>query len=219
MGQVDDRDYMTFVDGKKAKEVAREAECFWFIYQALHVPLFQVFEMFGGVGLMREVLEREGHLAPNAVYEMWDHSERCVQLLKHKYPDARVFERDSFARRTPEVEVDWCLFSADFNAFSPLRAHRERKFMRVLERLVRYEPRWIQITDSAVNRMHLNAINYTKFYGQKVTDLKSYLKATSDWFYDSFGYSIVRAAYHHGACYYLLRHDRPNVFNIHKAAL
>lgn len=201
----EERDYLTFGEGERALE----AECFRLIFLDLTDPLY-LFEAFGGIGVLRTVLEDKGVRVLR--HEAWDHSPRCIEELRRKWPDGHYHEVDSFASEVPhtspgEVKLlpEMFLYSADFNTFSPLRYTRDRRYQNLVNQMFDRGPGYIHITDSAVYRLHLNAWYYSRLFGGEITDLNSYLTATSKWFYDTFRYSIVRAAWHRGASYYLLK--------------
>ena len=201
------RDYFSFDPAERQKE----AKCFLSIYQDM--PLVQqVHEVFGGIGLMMEVLKELGH-SPKW-HSTWDHSTRCIEELRRKWPKGAHIQVDSFGTPLPTMLMHPSLISADFNTFSPLRAVRDKKYGRLLDGIFQAQPDWVEITDSAVYRLHLNRPYYSQLFAQEITDVKAYLTATSRWFFLRYGYSIVRAAHHRGASYYLLTRTKPRKFAV-----
>lgn len=211
VSKIEDRDYFVFVE-EKAREVDKERECFRAILSDLN-PCDHVWEAFGGIGLLHQLLVKEFGWTPQ--YQTWEHSARCVEYLQGLDPSMEVTLGDSFQMEIPLARPN-ALFSLDFNTFTPLRAERDAKYLDLVTRVCAAQPRWLQVTDSAVNRLHLNFGPYTQLFGRPITDLPSYLKSVSRWFYDRFGYSVRKAAYHHGASYLLLSREPATNFKVVK---
>jgi hypothetical protein len=195
MRYVEARDYFTF----KPNEVRRERECARYIFTPLPV-LGSVVEVFGGFGLMLELLEDMGKVTPATEVVAWDHSPSCIRARRDRWPGHRNVVTDSFTMSVPPAE----LVSVDFNTFSPLKAHRVRRYRRLLDGVFGVDPQWVQLTDSAPSKLHMNAVSYRRFFGRRVVDVKSYLKACSAWYEAEYGYSVRAAAWHTNAAYCLL---------------
>lgn len=212
MSRIDDRSFVETVDGKP-KGVEKRKRCWRSILSEIE-PCDQVWEPFGGIGLLHGTLKEMGWKPKH--YEVWEHAADCVERLEQlRRPKPKVLLGDSFFMPVPRARPN-ALFSLDFNTFTPYRADGDPRFMDFLRRVAEREPRWLQVTESAVSRLHLNLDTYSSFFGKPVTDLESYLLLVSKWFYRHLGYSVRRAAHHHGASYLLMDRTPPKRFKVVK---
>lgn len=204
--KADQRDFLQAMQrGIHKGEHVRKLECFRYLFQ--NAPEFNaVFELFGGVGALWRVLEELGKATEYTAHETWEISPGCVAELKRQFPRGhRIRLTDSFTTQLPVLGGSSVLVSLDFNTFTPLRAAREPRFLHLLGRVFSMLPGFVHITDSAPNKLHLNAGHYSRFFGRDVQDVDSYARATSAWFLARYNYRINRAVYHSNALYYLLQ--------------
>lgn len=200
--RVETRTYLDMAQ-ERPGDVVREKLCFQHLLEAIPTDGFQsVLETFGGSGLFRSLLPVEP-----GKHETWDYSEQCCDHLRTRFPGSRVVQADSFVRSIPS---GLSLVSADFNTWTPLKCTKDARYAGMTRRLMEAAPKYLQLTDAAVNRLHLNHRSYARAFG--VSEWSSgeenlvqwYARNVSLFFYQLGGYSVQRCAYHHGAMYYLL---------------
>jgi len=205
--RVEARDYLQMTK-ERPGDTRREEGCFAHLLSAIPAPVSgKILETFGGIGLFRSVAESLGLFGPETEHECWDFSADCVAHLRAKFPGSVVCHVDSFAESVPPGLV---LLSADFNTWTFLKYQREEAYKKMTDRLFDAEPEWLQLTDSAVNKLHLNYRSYAKALGLKdaelVRDPEGYIQSVAYSFADR-GYGLRAAAYHNGAAYYLFQRD------------
>lgn len=197
------RDYLQIPE----KQRLLEAECFRYIFKGC--PRYRmIFEAFGGLGLLRQTLSQMKKGWEPDIHISHDHSERMIREILSRFPSVAAILGDTYELPMPVADPRPSLFSADFNSFSPLQMDRSKKKRRLIEAMVGRSPTSLQITDSAVFRLHLNRKAYEREWNTKITTPESYLRAVSRWFWERYGYWIDRAAYHRWASYYLLRRTK-----------
>lgn len=215
--KADQRDFLQAMQqGMHKAEHARKQECFRYLFQ--NAPTFStVLELFGGVGVLYLKLEEMRKVTADTIHETWEISPGCVAELKRRLSrEDHIRLTDSFSTPLPAFVGSPSLVSLDFNTFTPLRATRDRRFIYLLDRVFSAAPTFVHVTDSAPNKLHLNAPHYTRFFGRDVSDVPSYARAASRWFLRRYGYRINRAVYHSNALYYLLHSDGRFPLNIPK---
>lgn len=148
-------------------------------------------ETFAGFGYFTELLS---HLWPAAEKELWDLDPECARILRGKFPGALVVEGDSIARATPK-EGDGVIL--DYSV-ATLRTVFDDQAL--LSRVFAARPAFVTVTDSGVNKLHLN----WRGYGLTSSTRTSYFEAYRKRFAEDFGYHVVRAVGHARAAYLLL---------------
>jgi hypothetical protein len=186
--EIETRPYTHFRDTRPG-ELERERECFRLILEGIEPR--SVLDVFCGLGVFAGALRRR----PDS-YVAWDRDLECVERFASEFPGALVVRRDSFNAEGWPAAVD--LVSLDFNTFTLLRYRTVLHYRGLVDRSFATAERWVQFTDSAVSKLHLNA----GVYGPEVADLASYLAA---WNREVEGFGIVAVAYHSGAAYLLWR--------------
>lgn len=203
--RVEARDYLKMRE-ERPGDYRREAECFRVLLREVG-PVDFALETFGGAGPFRTVAEEEGVIGPGTVHESWDFSADCVAHLKERFPGSRVRHLDSFETPVPGGAD---IISADFNTWTFLKYSREKPYRKMTDRLFAAGPEWLQITDSAVNKLHLNFRSYARALlregdAEELKNPADYIHALALYFFAAKGYGLRKAAYHHGAAYYLFR--------------
>jgi hypothetical protein len=195
-------DYYWYLLHKPA-DVRRQAMCLKKIFQSLP-RVRSVAEYFGGVGfcskLIHEIVKPKQHY-------IFDIDPFCVAHLKHMTRDwvGASVTSDQF-----QGGIDLHCF--DFNMFTFVKFSSKSVENQILDAALIHQPRYIQITDSAVNKLHLNY----KSYGLANSRPQGYFKAFSDSAYERWGYSVTRAYYHVGAAYLLLERGEWPIAEVEK---
>jgi hypothetical protein len=198
-----ERGYFWFLQNKMA-DVRREAACFEAIFDELPKLGGTAVEFFGGIGmcstLIHEILKPRTHI-------IYDIDPFCVSHLKHmtrKWRGVQINQGNVFA--TPVAKFSHAkFFSFDFNQFTILHWRDNTSILQTLDAVIKTaQPSYIQLTDSAVNKLHLNLGLYSSISGMDVSDITSYVRAFSKLALNSWNYSVTLAYYHFGATYLLL---------------
>lgn len=180
-------------------EQAQEYQCMKFVLRDATLPVRgTVFEAFGGIGMTASLIHE---LWPSAVIESCEISEECAgQYRQREIPSATIHVQD--CREVLRSGLRFDAASLDFNRFTLLDLERPSgAFHReVLTAVFAGSPRWVQLTDSAINKLHLNAYAY----GMKTSFREEYTELLSAAFRQRCGYSVVAMASHRGASYYRL---------------
>lgn len=192
----------------------REAACFRDLLD--NVPpaeVGSVLELFGGVGLFgSQARER----FPLSCHELWEASEPCAEVLRENLPLARVVVTDSMKR---EVPPDFSLVSADFNSFTALKWYRDRDYKDVMDRVFHSGAEWVQLTDSAVSKLHLNKRSYEKAMNLRVESAEDYVHALEGRVFHAYGYGLRYVTRHRNAAYLLFKKDAtPKSVPLHRSA-
>lgn len=203
-GRVEARSYLDMAR-ERPGDIARERECFAALLGHIDKgSLVRVHEVFGGYGVFRGAAERVGVLSPEVEYSVWDHSADCLALYRGRYPNTHVTQGDSF-----QLDMPWdcSLISADFNTWTPLKWYNRDDYRRLTDRIFGTGAEYVQLTDAAVNKLHLNHRSYAVPLMEPDWSLKDpqpYFAAVARWAYNWWGYGLVAVTYHSGAAYYLL---------------
>lgn len=225
-----DRSYLQAVLDKP-QEVEREMKCMLTLIQRLkselgkptltangaHIRVDKVVELFGGAGLVSSIIQKE--LNP-AFHVMWDIDTECVQCLQTQFADVTgmlVTKGDAYKLSLPEITPESVLF-CDFNSFTIhglMKGNTEGKF---LDEAFAKKPLAVEFTDSAVNKLHLHTQRYSQLLGGPAGNIAEYLNSYRHLGYERWGYSLVEAAFHHGASYTLWLPGQHLFHQITKAA-
>lgn len=156
--RVESRNYLDMT-AEKPGDTEREELCFRYLLDQIpdqRIP--KLLELFGGIGLFRSLV------ASPEYHESWDFSEDCCHHIQNKFPRTLVRRVDSFSE---EIEKGFDLISADFNAWTPLKQLSDPKY-KVLDRIFQALPRYVQFTDAAISKLHLNYKSYAVVIGNWV---------------------------------------------------
>ena len=206
MSKIEDRPYTHF-ERFKPHELERERQCFCIILSAMpsdYVPRVSL-ELFGGVGLFLSLVPPEW---ATQRYYVWDHDNGCVVRLRKDHPHVIAMRVDSFTHPFP---MGVKFISADFNSFTLLRWCTVPRYRKIMDRIFQSGAEYIQVTDSAINKLHINRSSYEKFWPEAVSGrrcietIDDYVEAFSDYAFRMYKYRVIRGAYHHGASYLLLQ--------------
>jgi len=102
---------------------------------------------------MSEVLQENGILAELQYHEAWDMSQQCCELLRGKNPGCCVRNVNSFKTGVP---LGFDLVSCDFNTWTFLKYSREVPYYKLTNSVFESGATYVQLADSAVNKLHLN---------------------------------------------------------------
>ena len=202
---IEDRPYTHF-EKFKPGQFERERQCFQIILDAIpssYAPT-GVLELFGGVGLFLSLVPEEWR---NKNYHSWDHNPDCVSRVHGGYPEVTASVKDSFTSPFPSPLG---IISADFNTFTILKWATDPKYQNLIYGIFAAGADYVQITDSAVNRLHLNGPHYEKFIlpanrNKRIATLDDYVEVFSDLVFLDHPYRVIKVAYHHGASYLLFQ--------------
>jgi hypothetical protein len=207
MSNVDSRCYLQRIR-EHPEEADKKAKHFRRIMAAVPAQKFnEVLEIFGGVGVIWEELVSLGYAYEETFHETWEQSSDCVNYLRDKFPDSDVRRVDSFEEDIPCVDF----LSADFNSWTYLRYiqnDRGGRYHHLTNRLFRSSSRYIHITDSAINKFHLNKQVYAGALNCRLETIEDYYRAVSEDFDTRFGYRLIASSHHPGAGYLLFTNSR-----------
>lgn len=190
---------------EKPEDIRREEECYRQLFASFNQPFVSVLETFGGAGILRGVLEGQKLIDANTRHEAWDFSADCVEFLREKFPTSTVRGCDSF---NEPISPGWELISADFNSWTYLRYTDLPLYRAMTERLFSSGARYVQLTDSAVNKIHLNAPAYAQRFKKPIRPdnlLRDYVDHLDIAFRERFGYSVLFVTHHANASYLLFQ--------------
>lgn len=207
MNKVESRPYTVFVRDK-SNQVELERKCFQYILNRIawqKTPPPNVWELFGGIGLFASLVQP---LWRNENYTSWDNDSACVKMIHAKYPHINARQCDSF-NSTPPDKCD--IITADFNSFTLLKFVRQPQYYHLVTRIFSLKAQWIQITDSAINKLHLNKSVYSTVLKKEVSTLSDYIAGLTDTIAIPFGYNYTACVYHFGASYILFERGKPTL--------
>lgn len=198
---------------EKPGDIRREEECYKLLFEGFPV-LGSVLEVFGGAGILRGVLDRQGIIGPETVHEAWDFSEDCVAHLRQRWPGSNVRHVDSFATEVPK-HLD--LVSADFNSWTVHKFFTRPEYWTLTSRIFTANAWYVQLTDAAVSKVHLNRLTYAKHFGVPTETVDDYLVNLGRLVFETFGYNLAKVTYHSNASYLLFQREPLKVpFNVQK---
>ena len=158
-------------------------------------------EWFAGLGVASQVIRDTW---PGLVrHIMVDKSADCAEVLLRKFAGklgVLVYCADARTLH-PWPAGAHSLVCLDWNTWTVL--HWE-KWWTELEMIFRWQPAVVQLTDTAVNKLHFHHQTYEDIMSAPCRTPMDYLTALSQWFYTHHGYSIRWAVYYHVAAYMLL---------------
>jgi hypothetical protein len=169
---------------KYLKNAEKNSLCFEQLMIGLPTGM-SVIEHFGGVGMtgviIDAIIEPSSHL-------IFDIDADCIKCLKNtwgdnaRYGDAKELIGTMYAD----------LVTLDFpnaNALHYNEWHIDRLFNGI-------HPKYITIADIARQRIGLHRKTYSKFFCKDIQTNEDYMQALSEKFYNEYGYSIRKCAYH-----------------------
>lgn len=143
---------------RPAKERLRELSCMNFVLSAAPKPTV-VYEAFGGIGMTAELMS---NLWPNALIQSTELDLDCVAQYRARglknatcYPQSceTLFHKTFKNRAKLGITLD-------FNQCTVLDMRRDGFQRDIIRRAIAMDPAWIQITDSAIGKLHLNWPSY-----------------------------------------------------------
>ena len=130
--------------------------------------------------MVEKLLEPSSH-------KLYDIDPDCVKQLKHLFGEnAQYGDANELMGTVPAVFI-----MLDFPVFTAFREHQWN-----LERVFKSGPKYVTIADIANQRMGIHRDLYTKMFNRPVHNNEDYITAMSDRWYEKYGYSVRKAAYH-----------------------
>lgn len=184
-------------NSRSSTEQARERECVEKILRHAEPPK-KLYEAFGGIGMLGQLMSERYPLAQIDSYELDD---ACVaEYRSRNLKNVTVNHEDT--RTKFQVQTDFDAASLDFNRFTLLDLRRpEGEFQaHILGRVFDKKPKWVHVTDSACSKIHLN----WKSYGLSGPDWHEYVQALETAFMVRWGYRVGMFSKHSRAAYFLM---------------
>lgn len=153
-----------------------------------------LFEPFGGVGIVRSALPDIVH------HETWDMDQGCCDAIQTKFPDSVVRCCDSY--KAPLPEGPWDLISLEFNRWT-LMSLLIPESAEFINRVLKLQPRYIELTDSSISKFHLNHPAYSRRFGRDLGTFDQYAKEIARQFSEITPYTHIRTEDGGGAAYLL----------------
>lgn len=163
-------------------------------------------EPFGGVGVFATALN---NILKPSYHRIIEIDDQCVEQLRHCLRDGmnvQIIHGDSH---------DWMgVDPMDISVFDvPLfgiSRYKNGWWREEIERTFKHEPERIVVTDGCRFMFHMHWKMYKEKYDDSVTrNPESYVYMMSKIFYEDFGYSATRCAYHSSCFYYMLEKTKP----------
>jgi hypothetical protein len=129
----------------------------------------RLFEFFGGLG---RVTRMAMEVFPGVPIETWDMDDRCCEELRSIGGGVEVRTGDSLSDL---VVTERSGVLMDFNVWTVLKARTV--YADVMDRVMAARPRWVQVTDSALSKLHLNYASY----GAAAGTWDSYREVLREW--------------------------------------
>jgi len=187
------------------REITREQQCMRVIF-ARAQPVDFIFEAFGGLGMTAQVMSEQ---FPVAKILASDLDADCVEIYNKElsWAHADCIQSDALAlfKTIRNFPNRWGA-SLDFNRFTIMDVFGRKESqwkVDLIEAVVERQPTWIQLTDSAVRYLHLNA----KRYGCN-PDPVDYIHTLSQSLYERWGLNYVIHSGFYAASYILLTPTR-----------
>ncbi len=188
---------------RPAAEVAREQACMRQIFSAAD-SVDLIYEAFGGTGVTAEVLRER---FPKVLLKAGDLDLECCKIYRERVSRPRtclcIDAQCGLEVYAEELRGSSWGASLDYNRFTILNLRRsppDWKY-KLLNRVMRLQPRWVQVTDSAVYYLHLNWSRY----GLTDASPQSYIDQVSTEMRKRWGLELVDWAHHRAAAYVLYR--------------
>lgn len=183
-------------------ELSRRAICFEWLLTG--VPEGKtITEYFGGIGLQSVIIQ---NVIKPAIHVINEINEECVSQLEMVFkdtPGVSVGLRDAkevLALNNTDIAI------LDFPDMTG--KHYEEWHLQ-LQDLFDTKPRLVEITDVGNRYLHLHKNLYSSILGQEIETIEDYIRAISGYFYQKYGYSVIKAAYKSGTSYMFLAPVEP----------
>jgi hypothetical protein len=210
MNKVEDRGYHIFLANKK-KDFLLEKEAFKNIIKDISIIPKVTTELFGGMGLFCS-------LRPNSwldkVYITYDHDDICVEHLKNTHPDIEVRKADSFEE---PIDFKTEFLTADFNSYTLLKHKDQKRYSNLIERISNLPSiQFLQVTDSAISKLHLNGLVYQKKMNTGITldNIQDYINCFAGFYWNEYRWGLKSCYYHRNASYLLFQKNAMIKYNI-----
>ncbi len=183
---------------RSEKERALEKECVSKLLPYM-TPVFCIYESFGGIGMLGQLLSEH---FPTALIDSYELDADCVNQYRSRgLENVNLHHGDTRAQfLSRDTEFDAA--SLDFNQFTLLDLHRKEGAFQtwLLNKVFQQKPDWVHVTDSCCSKLHLNY----KSYGLKTSDWEDYVAKFDEEFRKRWGYRVLFQAKHNSASCFLL---------------
>jgi len=192
---------------RPAKERAREAACMRHVLAGAEAPDVIV-ESFGGIGMTAQIMR---DFWPGASIYSSDLDTACAQEWNAKLQTQnplRYCDNDDalsvLQKLAPTIQPPQKVgVSLDFNRLTLLDLEKGREDdwrLELIGEVLELRPSWIQVTDSACSKLHLN----WRSYGLERPGFIDYINKLDEWWQQRTKYKMMAVARHHAASYYRL---------------
>jgi hypothetical protein len=184
--------------------LARKAACMEWVFRGAP-PVDRVLEAFGGLGVTTVAIARR---FPRAHIRSVDLDAGCVERARRatvSYVNVRHEQNDALAELSSWDEGGALGVSLDFNRFTLLDLTRRGGWRRqILDSALALSPTWLQLTDTAVGKLHL----HWRGYGLEDGDYLTYINTIDRWFRVGEDLRVTRVARRSTSSYLLLERIR-----------
>ena len=197
-----ERSYMHYVSQHSDLVAAKCNATEWLLGRILPIDCkLVVREYFGGAGIMSTIIR--GMFEVNSHY-IGERDKHCVVQLEKAFPQAICEEADALESMTRTEYAD--IEILDFPSSSIIHTKRlGEKWTNGFQKVLSRKPNAIIWTDTSVTYpISIHGSRYEKEIGAPITTQSEYLMRYSEWLYNTYGYSICRAAYRARNAVYLL---------------
>lgn len=183
---------------RPATERARELACMnEVLFDVVRAPE-RIYETFGGIGMVTAFLRHRFQFSEIVSTEL---DFECVQQAKLAAAGADIHHADCFKfLDNPDFEFEAAVLDFNQCTIRDLTWPKLNFQQQVMYSVVRRKPQWIELTDSACGKLHLNF----KTYGLENRYFGGYERKLSQALTERFGYRIVKSSKHHAAAYFRL---------------
>lgn len=170
--------YMRYI-----KNAEKNSRCFEQLMIGLPEGM-SVVEHFGGLGMTGVIIDTL--LVPKS-HKVYDIDPYCIRQLKSLYgDDAQYGDAKELMGKTPAE-----LITLDFPNLNANHYHEWP-----MKELFAQEPKYVTVADIAKQRIGLHVDLYTRLFGRKISNNEDYIQALSERWFNDFGYSIRKVAFH-----------------------
>lgn len=189
------RSYLHFI-ATRLNLISAKALCIEWLLENIPTGEYRCVEFFGGVGITTTILRNlVRDITSHTIYDL---DSRCVEQLTKAFPDCEVKQGDAFEVALRE-KGDFFSLETPFFTANKLDEHRK-----LFDALLGSKPKYMSLVDASPPKFPLHKKLYGKALECDIVTPEDYLKGLSNWFYTTYGYSLIRVACRQGAYFCLL---------------
>ena len=177
-------------------------------------PVQSVVEYFGGMGRSSVIIQEELRPKRHVVIDIDEKQYQHLNSLRSIYSSLFVYRDDAYGIAGGHP-ADFA--ALDFPYFTLTRLLKEAPFTKIIGAVTSKRPRYLEISDGALSRLHLNYAIYSEVAGTEVRTPEQYFQALSQTFLSKFNYGISFAAHFGRASALLLQPGYKNGIEIRDA--